>query len=80
MTEQTRTSHKIENCGDADCRNGAYIKAMKLLIDHMISDKLMLHRIIPPPPPPPLQFDLSDAMKVRLFDEARKVLYADITR
>jgi hypothetical protein len=73
------TPHKIENCGDADCRNGAYIAAMKLLIDVMVADKLVFCKIIPPPSTVP-GADLKDATKVRLFDEARKVLYADITR
>jgi hypothetical protein len=56
------------------------IAAMKVLVGQLVAERIALHVIIPPPPPISLGVDLTDAMKARLFDKIRGVLYADFTQ
>ena len=54
---------KIENCGDAGCRNGVLIAAMRKIIDQLIAERVILVDIVGPP-----DVELTDAQKVKRFN------------
>ena len=66
---------KIENCGDAGCRNGVLIAAMRKIIDQLIAERVILVDIVGPP-----DVDLTDAQKVKRFNAMRAVMYVDLTQ